>query len=67
MAAALVTTRRFLPPRSVEEQPACFVVRDHNGQQLAYVYFEDEPGSDQRRSCAAKMRRGGAGSMLFLI
>ncbi len=22
----------------------CFVVRDHNGQQLAYVYFEDEPG-----------------------
>jgi hypothetical protein len=23
---------------------ACFVVRDANGQQLAYVYFEDEPG-----------------------
>jgi hypothetical protein len=45
MAAALVTTRRFLPPRSVEEQPACFVVRDHN----AYVYFENEPG---RRSAA---------------
>jgi hypothetical protein len=28
---------------------ACFVVRDHNGQQLAYVYFEVEPG---RRSAA---------------
>jgi len=27
-------------PWSVEEQPACFVVRDHNGQALAYVYFE---------------------------
>jgi hypothetical protein len=29
--------RRFPPPWIVEEQPACFVVRDHNGQQLAYV------------------------------
>jgi hypothetical protein len=35
--------RRFPPPWSVEEQPSCLVVRDHNGQQLAYVYFEDEP------------------------
>jgi hypothetical protein len=31
------------------KQEACFVVRDHGGQQLAYVYFEDEPG---RRSSA---------------
>jgi hypothetical protein len=30
-------SRRFPPPWSVEEQSACFVVRDHNGQQLAYV------------------------------
>ena len=54
LAAALVTTRRFLPPRSVEEQPACFVVRDHNGQQLAYVYFEEEPG---RRSAAKSLTK----------
>jgi hypothetical protein len=27
-----------------EAQPACFVVRGYNGQALAYVYFEDEPG-----------------------
>jgi hypothetical protein len=36
--------RRFPPPWSAEEQAACFVVRDHTGQALAYVYFEDEPG-----------------------
>jgi len=41
--------RRFPPPWAVEESDACFVVRDRNGQQLAYVYFENEPG---RRSAA---------------
>ncbi len=46
--------RRFPPPWSVEEQDACFVVRDHNGQQLAYVYFENEPG---RRSAAKLLTR----------
>ena len=46
---AAVTPRRFPPPWSVEELDACFVVRDHNGQQLAYVYYESEPG---RRSAA---------------
>jgi hypothetical protein len=43
--------RRFPPPWSVEEQADCFVVRDHNGQQLAYVYFEEEP----ERMSAAKL------------
>jgi hypothetical protein len=33
---------------------ACFVVRYSNGQQLAYVYFEDEPG---RRSAAKLLAR----------
>ena len=42
-------SRRFPPPWSVEELDACFVVRDQNGQQLAYVYYESEPG---RRSAA---------------
>jgi hypothetical protein len=36
--------RRFPPPWSAEEMGACFIVRDHNGQALAYVYFEEEPG-----------------------
>ena len=44
-----MTAGRFPPPWSVEEQSACFVVRDHNGQALGYIYFEDEPG---RRSAA---------------
>jgi hypothetical protein len=33
--------RRFPPPWSVEEQKTWFAVRDRNGQQLAYVYFDD--------------------------
>jgi hypothetical protein len=41
--------RRFPPPWSIEEQAACFIVRDHNGQQLGYVYFEEKRG---RRSAA---------------
>jgi hypothetical protein len=32
----------------------CFIVRDANGQALAYVYFEDEPG---RRSAAKLLSR----------
>jgi spore germination protein YaaH len=52
-----MTPRRFPPPWSAEEQEACFVVRDHNGQQLAYVYFEDEPG---RRSAAKLLTRNEA-------
>ena len=41
--------RRFPPPWSVEETEACFIARDANGQALAYVYFEEEPG---RRAAA---------------
>jgi hypothetical protein len=47
-------TRRFPPPWSVEAQDACFVVVDRNGQKLAYIYFEEEPG---RRSAAKLLTR----------
>ena len=43
--------RRFPPPWSVEDRAAAFVVCDHNGQALAHIYFEDEPG----RLSAAKL------------
>jgi hypothetical protein len=36
----LAAPRRFPPPWSVEDIGATFVVRDHSGQQLAYVYFD---------------------------
>jgi hypothetical protein len=51
-----MTARRFPPPWSVEELDACFVVRDHNGQQLAYVYFEDEPGRKRRPAIGRAVR-----------
>ena len=44
-------SRRFPPPSSVEEQQACFIVRDASGQALAYVYFETSPSSDPRAKC----------------
>jgi endo-1,4-beta-D-glucanase Y len=43
--------RRFPPPWSAEVQQNHYVVRDANKQQLAYVYYESEPG----RRAAAKM------------
>jgi hypothetical protein len=45
----LTKSRRFPPPWSAEVQPNHYVVRDANKQQLAYVYYENEPG---RRSAA---------------
>ena len=47
-------SRRFPPPWTVEEHPACFIVRDHDEQALAYIYYEEEPG---RRSAAKLLRR----------
>jgi hypothetical protein len=42
-------TRHLLRLGPSRKPAACFIVRDHNGQALAYIYFEDEPG---RRSAA---------------
>jgi hypothetical protein len=37
-------SRRFPAPWSAELTPICFIVRDADGQQIAYVYYESEPG-----------------------
>ena len=47
--------RRFPPPWDIEEANAsCFIVKDNNGQALAYVYFESDPG---RRTAANPLTR----------
>jgi len=47
----LIAQRRFPPPWSIEDIGAAYVVRDHGGQKLAYVYYEEE----QRRRSSAKL------------
>ena len=37
-----MSQRRFPPPWRVEEYDSCFIVKDHAGHNLAYVYFDDE-------------------------
>jgi hypothetical protein len=49
-----VTDRRFTPPWDIEDNGACFIVRDHSGQALSYVYYENEPG---RRTAAGLLTR----------
>jgi hypothetical protein len=50
-----MTIRRFPPPWTVvEENAACFILKDRAGLSLAYVYFEEEPG---RRAATRLMTR----------
>jgi hypothetical protein len=55
--------RRFPPPWSVEETDACFIVKDHAGQALAYVYFEEEPDGARRHICSPATRPGASPPM----
>jgi integrase len=62
-------SRRFPPPRTVEETRPCFIVRESNGQTLAFVYFEDEPGRRTAKLGFGKLRlhdlRGSHGTNLL--
>jgi hypothetical protein len=49
------SSRRFPPPWTLEENnDACFIVRDKNGQALGYFYFEEEP---QRQMSMQRLSR----------
>jgi hypothetical protein len=50
----IMPDRRFLPPWEIEDNGACFIVRDHSGQALAYLYYENESG---RRAAANLLTR----------
>jgi hypothetical protein len=52
--------RTFPPPWSSEEHSAYYVVRDRNGQGLAYIYYENKPG---RRSTAKLLTKDEARRM----
>jgi hypothetical protein len=39
----------------VDEQEGCCTVRDANGQALAYVHFEEEPGHRAASAIAFKV------------
>jgi len=45
----MTSPRRFPPPWSAEVQPNYYVVRDADGQQIAYIYYSNDP---DRRSAA---------------
>jgi hypothetical protein len=59
----VTSPRRFPPPWTVEEEEWWFCVRDHDEQQLAYVYFDDPRSSakplskDEARRIAANIAK----------
>jgi hypothetical protein len=58
-----LTARRFPRPWSIEEGDNYFVVRDREGQQLAYVHFDDPRSAakplshDEARRIAANIAK----------
>ena len=48
------TSRRLRPPWHVEDLAGCFVIKAKGGQELAYLYYEDDPS---RRSIVKLLSR----------
>jgi hypothetical protein len=51
---AMPEQRRFRTPWVVEDLAGCFVVKARGGQELAYIYYEDDP---RRRSIVKLLSR----------
>jgi hypothetical protein len=49
--------RRFPPPWTVEDNGACYVVHDANGQALSYVHYKAEPRPVDGSQPADALRR----------
>ena len=54
---AAMGQRRFPTPWKAEEYDTCFIVKDHTGLNLAYGYFQNDPGC---RSAAKLLSRAEA-------
>jgi hypothetical protein len=49
--------RRFPPPWHADPMPGGYVVRDANGQALAYLYSRDNEDEARQVRCSQKTRR----------
>jgi hypothetical protein len=66
----LAPERRLPPPRSVEANNACFVVKDHDGKSPGMNNFRAEPGASQVASAStygASGETGGTGGRKYRI
>jgi hypothetical protein len=54
--------RRFRPPWEIEDNGACFIVRDRSGQALAHLYYEEESGRRAAANFSRAMRHGASPS-----
>jgi hypothetical protein len=54
----MMPSRHFIPPWDIEDNGACFIVRDAKGQALSYVYYENEPGRLTAANLLTRDERG---------
>ena len=63
----MLDRRRFPPPWTVVETPACFIVRDRAGQALAHLYYEESVGRSAANLLTKDDARRSAGEIAKLL